>query len=131
MASTVTTEFLQIGLTKQSLVQMPAMKEGGLTITKEKVWSKNTGRGASGLLIGDIVTIKYKLQCEWPKLTREEATKIDRAITPKFVYVRFLDPYTNSLQTKHMYAGTPSYPVYTYKAGVKTYNGVKVDLIEV
>lgn len=110
-------------------VQMPPLKENGLTITREKVWSKNTGRGSSGLLIGDIVTIKYKLVCEWPALTKEEVAVIDNAVEPKFVQVRFYDPKTASFITRQMYAGTPSYSVYQY-ANAKIYSSVKVDLIE-
>ena len=125
MANTNTSQYLVI-----DNVQMPNLKENGLTITKEKVWSKNTGRGASGYLIGDIVTVKYKLQCEWPPLTRAETTVIDNAASKKFMSIQFLDPGTNTFVTKTMYAGTPTYPVYTYLDGVKTYVGVKVDFIE-
>lgn len=124
-----------MALTSQYLiingVEMPNLKESGLTITKEKIWSSNTGRGASGYLIGDLVAIKYKLVCEWPALTREETALIDRTISQqKFFTVKFLDPGTNVFVTKTMYAGTPTYPVYTYKNGMKTYDGVKVDFIE-
>lgn len=42
----------------------------------------------------------------------------------------FLDPGSNSRITKRFYAGTPTYPVYSYVNGMLTYNGVKVDLIE-
>ena len=123
-----------MALTSQYLVingvQMPNLKENGLTITKEKVWSSNTGRGASGYLIGDIVAIKYKLVCEWPPLSRTETVTLDNAISSKFFTVTFLDPGSNTLITRTMYAGTPSYHVYQYKDGIKTYRGVKVDLIE-
>ena len=47
-------------------VTMPTLKLNGLTITKEKIWSKNTGRAASGEMIGDIITTKYTLKCSWP-----------------------------------------------------------------
>lgn len=126
MANTLTSSYLVI-----NGVQMPNLKENGLTITKEKIWSSNTGRGADGLLLGDIVATKYKLVCEWPPLTRQEVVRIDNAISPKFFQVKFLDPGTNQFITKQMYAGTPSYPVYQYKDGVKTYSATKVDLIEV
>lgn len=127
MADTNTSQYLVI-----DNVQMPNLKEDGLTITKEKVWSKNTGRGASGYLIGDIVTVKYKLQCEWGSLTRDEAALIDIAASKKFMTIQFLDPGTKTFITKTMYAGTPTYPVHSYAEGskVKTYKGVKVDFIE-
>lgn len=60
------------------------LEKEGLTITKEKVWSANTGRAADGNLIGDLVGIKYKLQCEWPPLSREDVAIIDAAISPAF-----------------------------------------------
>lgn len=111
-------------------VTMPTLKLNGLTITKEKIWSKNTGRAASGEMIGDIITTKYTLKCSWPPLTREQAMIIDKAIKPTFFNVTFTDPGTDSRVTKKFYAGSPTYPVYSYYKGVKTYQGVAVDLIE-
>lgn len=111
-------------------VTMPTMKKGGLTITKEKIWSPKTGRAANGEMLGHIVGYKYKLQCSWPPLSREQAPVIDAAVSPAFFNVTFTDPATNSRITKRMYAGTPTYPVYSYVNGVKTYQGVAVDLIE-
>lgn len=111
-------------------VTMPTLKKEGLTISKEKVWSSNTGRAANGDMIGDLVAIKYTLDCEWPPLSREQAAVVDAAVTPAFFNVTFTDPGSNSRVTKRMYAGTPTYPVYSYVNGVKTYSGVKVTLIQ-
>ena len=111
-------------------ITMPTMKKEGFTITKEKVWSKNTGRAANGDMIGDLICIKYTLQCEWPPLSREQAAVVDAAVSPAFFNVTFTDPGSNSRVTKKMYAGTPAYPVYSYVNGVKTYAGVKVTIIE-
>jgi len=111
-------------------ITMPALKKEGLTISKEKVWSRNTGRAANGDMIGDLVAIKYTLDCEWPPLSREQAAVVDAAVTPAFFNVTFTDPGSNSRVTKRMYAGTPTYPVYSYVKGVKTYSGVKVTLIQ-
>jgi hypothetical protein len=111
-------------------VTMPSLKLNGLTIKKEKIWSSNTGRAANGEMIGDIIGVKHTLSCEWPPLTRENVTAIDAAISPAFFNVTFLDPATNAAKTIRCYAGSPVYPVYSYKAGVKTYSGVAVDLIE-
>ena len=111
-------------------VIMPTLKLSGLTVTKEKIWSKNTGRAANGEMIGDIITTKYTLKCSWPPLTRQQITVIDKAIKPAFFNVTFTDPGTNSRVTKRFYAGSPTYPVYSYYKGVKTYQGVAVDLIE-
>ena len=111
-------------------VTMPTLKLNGLTITKEKIWSKNTGRPASGEMVGDLIATKYTLKCAWPPLTRQQATIIDKAIKPAFFNVTFTDPGTDSRVTKKFYAGSLAYPVYSYYKGVKTYQGVAVDLIE-
>lgn len=111
-------------------ITMPTLAENGLTITKEKIWSANTNRTAAGYMVGDIVAIKYKLQCSWPPLARDDVVKIDAAITPAFFTVTFTDPATNKQIEMEAYAGTPTYPVFQYQNGVKTYVGVSVDLIE-
>lgn len=111
-------------------VTMPDLKKEGLTISKEKIWSKNTGRAANGDMLGDIVAVKYTLDCAWPPLSREETAMIDKSVSPAFFDVTFTDPGSNSTVTKKFYAGTPTYPVYSYVQGVKTYAGVKVTLIQ-
>lgn len=111
-------------------VTMPTLKKEGLTITKEKVWSSNTGRAADAGMIGDLVGIKYKLQCEWPPLNATDAVMIDNAISEAFFNVTFLDPGSNTRITRKFYAGTPTYPIYSYASGIPMYSGIKVDLIE-
>lgn len=58
-----------------------------------------------------------------------DAAKIDAAISPAFFNVTFTDPGSNSRITKRCYSNTPSYPVYSYVDGVKTYKGVGATLI--
>ena len=110
-------------------VTMPTPALGGLTIKKEKVWSNNTGRVANGDMVGDLIAIKYTLEITWPMLSRADAAKIDAAISPAFFNVTFTDPGSNSRITKRCYSNTPSYPVYSYVDGVKTYKGVGATLI--
>ena len=100
-------------------VTMPTLKLNGLTISK-----------ANAEMIGDILAVKYTLKCTWPPLSREQAAIVDKAVAPAFFNVTFTDPGSNSQVTKRFYAGTPTYSVYTYVKGVKTYQGVGVDLIE-
>jgi hypothetical protein len=111
-------------------ITMPALKKEGLNISKEKIWSSNTGRAADGGMIGDLVAIKYTLECEWPALSRAEVAAIDSAISSAFFSVTFTDPGSNSRTTRTFYAGTPVYSVYSYIDGVRTYSGTKVTLIE-
>ncbi len=109
-------------------VTMPSLKT--LTIKKEKIWSSNMGRAADGNMVGDIVGYKYSLQLEWAMLSREQVAVVDNAISPAFFDVEFLDPASNERVTKTFYAEAPTYPVYSYVEGLKTYSGVAVDLAE-
>ena len=110
--------------------EMPVLDENGFTVTKEKIWNKKTGRSATGKMIGDVIATKHKVSCKWGALDREDVAKIDQAITPAWIDVTFTDPGTDKTVTKEMYAGTPTYPVFRYERGVKTYKGVTVNLIE-
>lgn len=109
-------------------VRMPEPALNGLKISKEKIWSKNTGRVSSGEMVGDVVARKITLSIQWPRLTEEQVAIIDKAIDPAFVSVYFKNPNTNKYETRTFYAGTPTYPVYSYALG--KYEGVAVDLVE-
>lgn len=111
-------------------MDMPIPKLGGLTIKPEKIWSAKTGRGAGGEMLGDLVAVKITLQIQWPPLTEEEVSRIDQAISPAYFDVSFKNPRTAAYETRRFYAGTPTYPVYSYARGIKTYQGVAVNLIE-
>lgn len=111
-------------------VTMPEPKQGGLSISKEKIWSKNTGRGADGTMNGDVVARKFTLKVEWPILSDAQAEVVDKAIDPAYVKVKFKSPGTGKTVEKTMYAGTPTYPVYSYANGLPRYVGTGVTLIE-
>lgn len=110
-------------------VTMPTPSLNGLIVKKEKVWSSNTGRAANAEMIGDVIAIKYTLECTWPMLSRADVAKIDKAISPAFFNVTFTDPGSDTRATKRFYSNTPTYPVYSYAKGVKTYKGVGATLI--
>lgn len=101
-----------------------------LDISREPIWSKNTGRVASGKMKGDIVAHKYKLTVTLPPMSDKEAASFDAAILTAFFNVTFRNPTTGKNVTKKMYAGSPKYPVYSYVDGLPRYVGVAVDLIE-
>lgn len=110
-------------------IRMPELKIDGLKIKKEKIWSSNTGRTAGGFMVGDLVSIKYTLSIEWPVLTDSEVALIDSEISKPFFSVKFRD-LDGSFVTKEFYAGTPTYPVYSYACPSFVYSGTAVDLIE-
>ena len=110
---------------------MPPLKLNGLTFSKNKVWSSNTGRASNAEMVGDLVAIKNSIRCEWPPLTRAQVAVIDQAVsTVGFFSVTYTDPRDDTRKTITCYADDPSYPVYSYVDGVKTYQGVAVELIE-
>ena len=109
---------------------LPELKKEGLKISREKIWAAKTGRGSNAEMIGDIVAIKYHIECQWPPLTREQVALIDSLVSIPFFNITFMDPRTNARKTIRAYAGTPVYPVYSYVDGVKTYHGVAVNIIE-
>lgn len=109
-------------------VVMPPVKS--LTVTSEKIWSKNTGRSANGSMNGDIVAIKLKAAFGFAPLSDEQAKVLDKAISKAFFNAKFKNPRTGKIETHRMYSGSGSYPVYSYVNGLPRYVGVGVDLIE-
>lgn len=110
-------------------VEMPEPQ--ALTTDREKIWSSNTGRSDSGRMNGDIVAIKAKIKIQWGILSAEQTALIDSYLSQSFFECTYLDPTSaNKEVTKEVYAGTPTYPVYSYVEGLPEYKGVGVDLIE-
>lgn len=111
-------------------VQIPEPKFQGITITPEKIWSKNAGRVTNGDMVGDVIAVKNKMKIAWASLSGQQVALIDGAISPAFFEVYYKNPRTNQYETGTFYAGTPSYPVYSYASGLPEYVGVAVDLVE-
>lgn len=106
------------------------VKAQKLDISREPIWSSNTGRTSSGKMVGDIVAQKYKLTITLPPMSDEQAASFDAAILPAFFNVTFRNPTTGKNVTKSMYAGSPRYPVYSYVDIYPRYVGTAVELIE-
>lgn len=109
-------------------VVMPKVKS--MTVSAEKIWSKNAGRAADGEMQGDLIAIKLKVEVVFSNLTDEQNAVVDSAISPAFFDAKFRNPRSGNMETHTMYAGTPMYPVYSYVDGVPRYVGTGVDLIE-
>ncbi|MCC8063770.1 MAG: hypothetical protein LIO70_01635 [Clostridiales bacterium] len=112
-------------------VKMPTPALEGLTITREKIWSSDTGRTASGKMVGTIVAVKTKVAIKWPVLTMDEVETIEGAVSSStpFVTMTYTD-MTGAVTTKTVYFGTPSYTVYSYADGTQYVKDVTVDGIE-
>lgn len=109
-------------------VEMPPVKE--LTITREPIWSRNTGRCADGSMQGDIVAYKTKLQVTFTPMSDDKAAALAAATRPAFFNVEFENPETKKTVTKKMYAGSLPFPVYSYVSNYPKYVGIAIDLVE-
>ncbi|MDE5781481.1 MAG: hypothetical protein K2I03_08395 [Lachnospiraceae bacterium] len=108
---------------------MPEPAHDGIEISKEKIWSSNTGRTTDGTMTGDLIGTVTKIKVKWNVLIPSEVSLIDSAISDAFFDVTYPDPSTNSYRTIRMYAGTPTYPIYDIRDGAARYVGIAVDLI--
>lgn len=101
-----------------------------ISVTSEKIWSKNTGRTTDGTMVGDIVAIKMKYTIDMPPMSGEEVALLDNLISEPFFKAKFKNPRTNAIEERTYYSNTPTYPVYSYANGLPEYVGVKFNLIE-
>ena len=113
-------------------VAMPDPALEGVTITTEKVWSANTGRTASGKMVGSVIAKKTTIKIKWPVLTPEQVSKIEAAVSDAehpFVPVQYTDMCGNRV-TRIVYFGTPTYTVYSWANGLRLIKDTTVDGIE-
>ena len=105
--------------------------ENGFKRTKNKIWSSNTGRSASGKMLGDIVAVKYTLDFAWSKLTAQEVKNLETAVgTAAFFPVVFPEEGTGKTLTKNFYAADMTYGTKKYENGTEIYSDVSLQIIE-
>lgn len=124
-------EITVTGLTIRGMA-MPDPALEGVTISTEKVWSANTGRTASGKMVGSIVAQKTTIKIKWPVLTPEQVQTIEQAVSDPahpFVPVEYTDMCGNRV-TKTVYFGTPTYTVYSWANGLQLVKDTSVEGIE-
>lgn len=108
-------------------VVMPAE----ITYTRSDLDSENSFRTVTGDLQRDRITVKRKLECQWSGLDGEELAEILQAMSAVFFTVRFLDPYTNSMDAMVAYVGDRSPITAMYKKdGTAIYESFSCSLIE-
>lgn len=113
-------------------VKMPTPALEGMTISSEKIWSANTGRTASGKMVGTIVSIKTTVKIKWPPLTMSEVKVIETAVSSQnkpFTTLKYTD-MTGTTVTKTVYFGTPTYTVYSWADNLQMVKDVSVDGVE-
>lgn len=70
-------------------VELPAPTS--ITVDDEIIWSSNTGRSSSGIMIGDVVANKKTLNIKWGVLREEEISKIKNNLISGFFPLTFRD----------------------------------------
>ncbi len=121
-----------MAILKLNGVEVAAPDIGGFNITKNKIWSSNTGRVQSGKAVGTIIAIKTTIDITWSYLTESQVEQIDNAVsdaTKPFISVEYW-----GLGNKHTsmtaYFGDISYSTEAVINGEKVYSGVSVSAIE-
>lgn len=114
-------------------VKMPTPKVDGFKISKNKIWSKNTGRNGNGEMIGTIIAIKRKVEIVWPPLGVSEAKKIDEIVSSienPYHSVSYTDE-AGEITTITAYFNDAIYPIMgTNVAGRELLVGVGINGIE-
>lgn len=105
----------------------PALE--GVTVSREPIWSANTGRSSTGKMLGTIVANKTTIKVKWPPLTLAQAQSIENAVKKDFFTVT-LKRDSSTVFTGTMYAGAPSYRIYSVASGMPYAIDMAVDLIE-
>lgn len=108
-------------------VALPAPVE--LSVNDEIIWSSNTGRVSSGLMVGDVVAEKKNLSIKWGILTESEVALIASKLTPGFFPLTFFD--NGVYTTLSFYRSTLQKEVLGYNGdGIFYYRSVSVSLIQ-
>lgn len=108
----------------------PPVIRGGYSVTKNTIWSSNTGRSANGTMLGDIIARKYTVRAQWNKLTQTQLTSLANSIgSSAFFPVTFVDEKGAQI-TKTFYSADPTYTTKKYVNGVAIYENVSIELIE-
>lgn len=107
----------------------PAL-ENGLVETYEPIWSSDTGRTASGKMVGTLVATKAKLKFSWNALSWADAAKIYNAIYgTDFVTISY-PSVDGTIHEATGYFATPSFSQYSWRDGLRWATEISVDFIE-
>ena len=68
-----------------------------ISVSREKIWSKNTGRTTDGTMTGDIVAIKKKYVIEMPPMSGAEVALLDGLLSEPFFTAKLKNPQTNTI----------------------------------
>lgn len=100
-----------------------------LTINDELIWSEETGRTLSGLMVGEIIAEKKNISIKWGFMTEEDMLLIRRNMASNFFSFTFHDDGID--MTIESYRGTLSKEILgNLGDGYFWYRSVTVDVIQ-
>lgn len=112
------------------------IKINGVDIATPKVFEVSisdidgeTNRNANGDLIRDRISVKRKINLEWPPLSQSEIQALLNAVSSVFFTVTYPDPMSG-VTTKTMYVGDRTAPALIYKNNEVFWEGLKMNFIE-
>jgi hypothetical protein len=88
-------------------------------------------RVASGRIVIDRIATKIKLNMKWKYLTPTQLSDLLTAIDKVYFDVEYLDPRTNTMQTREFYVGDRTVGMYSYRSGNPIYVDIGFNFIEV
>lgn len=111
---------------------MPTPKPDGFTISKNKIWSRNTGRNSLGNMVGTIIAVKTSIDITWPPLSFSQIEMIDNIVSDvnnPFVNIEYLNERGNMTQIT-AYFSDVSYPIKSIINGREIIDGIQLSGIQ-
>jgi len=87
-------------------------------------------RNARGDMIIERIATKRKIELAWKHLSKQDLQLVMNAVSPVFFKVEYLDPQTNSTQTKTFYSGDRNVGALDYINGEIRWKDIKFNVIE-
>lgn len=104
---------------------------GGVKWSRNDIDASNSGRDTQdGLMHRARVAIKTRLDVTCRPLTAAEASTILTLIQPEWLWVKYLDVQTNTVQTKKMYSNNIPATYLVQQGATEYWTGITFPLIE-
>lgn len=96
----------------------------------QDISASDAGRTDDMVMHKNRVGQKWKISLAWNGTTPEETASILQAFDPEYFMVTFINPKTNSTETREFYSGDRSAPMKQWFVGGKLYEQISFDIIE-
>lgn len=116
-----------MAILKAGDIELPSPDE--ISTDDELIWSEETGRVASGKMVGDVIAEKKTLSITWGILTESQVKLIAQNLKSGFFPITFKD--NGTFITIPAYRGTLSKEhIGTLSDGIYYYRSVTCDLVQ-